>query len=313
MRGFRALAHASTMEALSGPLSSVLFLVGVLSVHLSSVFHYHQFGNPLRLPHECGLSALFVFGLLFATSAVFRTVEGELSSGTASVALVRPLSRSLFFCSKVFGVFVALGVFLVGVFSASLLSSITAGIGQVMSMKDGTTRLWPMGVQLGVVSPILSFFLAAACNRFFQMRFCFTSCLMVALSQPVALLIALSCMDMPFASTGIDLLSVVLDFSCVTAAGFVFVAIAGALSVRLKPSYAAGLLVVMTVFSFLINLFETKAPLLAHFFRTFLPDLGKVWMPQDFMTAIFVVGACFCVTVIWLIIGSILIRGKEIL
>ena len=102
MRRFFALAHASAMEALSEPLSCVLFFVAAMTVHLAPVFHYHQFGEPTRLPLECGLSALFVFGLVFASSAAFKTIGRELSSATASVALVRPLSRGLFFSAKLF-------------------------------------------------------------------------------------------------------------------------------------------------------------------------------------------------------------------
>ncbi|MGN0846561.1 MAG: hypothetical protein ACI4RA_04160, partial [Kiritimatiellia bacterium] len=68
MRRFLALARSAALEALAEPLSAVVFLVALLTIHLAPVFHYHQFGEPGRLARECGFSALLVFGLVFATA-----------------------------------------------------------------------------------------------------------------------------------------------------------------------------------------------------------------------------------------------------
>ena len=103
MRRFWALARSAALEALAEPLSAILFLVALLAVQLLPVFHLHQFGDPARLPRECGFSALLVFGLVFATSAAVHAIGRELESGTAAAALARPVPRPLFFCAKVAG------------------------------------------------------------------------------------------------------------------------------------------------------------------------------------------------------------------
>ena len=77
MRRFLALAGSATLEALAEPLSAVLFLVALATVHVAPVFHYHQFGEAGRLARECGFSALLVFGLVFATAAAVRNAPLE--------------------------------------------------------------------------------------------------------------------------------------------------------------------------------------------------------------------------------------------
>lgn len=311
MRRFFALAHASAMEALSEPLSCVLFFVAALTVHLAPVFHYHQFGEPTRLPLECGLSALFVFGLVFASSAAFRTIGRELSSGTASVALVRPLSRSLFFSAKLAGVFFALFLFFISIIFATALSCKTSAIGAALAMQDGVTRLWPVGIRYGICFTIVALALAAFLNRFFRMRFCFWTCILVSLVQPLAYVLASRVKVHLHHGHGFDAASIIpffiVMFSCCSA----FIAMTGALSVRLKTSVVAGFVGVAVVLSFLSIPLGSKLPFLAAILTAILPNTGMFWMPPPAdVCAVAVSG--FSITVFWMTVGCMLIRGKEI-
>ena len=130
MRRFAVLVRSAALEALAEPLSAILFLVALVAVHVLPSFHFHQFGEPGRLPRECGFSALLVFGLAFATSAAVHAVGRELESGTAAMALSRPVPRPLFFCAKIAGVFAALALFGVAVACATVLSVVSPRSGE---------------------------------------------------------------------------------------------------------------------------------------------------------------------------------------
>jgi hypothetical protein len=313
MRRFLALAHASAMEALSEPLSCVLFFVAALTVHLAPVFHYHQFGEATRLPLECGLSALFVFGLVFASSAACKTIGRELDSGTASVALVRPLSRSLFFLSKLSGVFFALGLFFVSIIFATMLSCKTSAIGAELAMLDGVTRLWPIGIRFGICLTILGFCAAAFLNRFFRMRFCFSSCVLVSLVQIIAyVLTSFVKLDLPHGHIhGYDASALLQPFFVMFLCCTAFISMTGALSVRFKTSFVACGVSLGVLLSFLSVPLAKSVPMLGAVLSAILPNTGMFWMPSSgdiFALAL----SGFAITVFWMTLGCMLIRGKEI-
>jgi hypothetical protein len=313
MRRFLALAHASAMESLSEPLSCVLFFVAALTVHLAPVFHYHQFGEPTRLPQECGLSALFVFGIVFASSAAFRTIGRELSSGTASVALVRPLSRSLFFSAKLAGVFFSLALFFVSIVFATMLSSKTASIGAELAMHDGVTRLWPIGIRYGICFTILAIATAAFLNRFFRMRFCFWTCILVSVIQPLAYYLSMleAHKLVHIHSHGVEGVSLLPPFASMLSCCLAFISMTGALSVRLKTSVVAGCVSFAVVLSFLSVPLNSKVPFLSSILRAILPNTGMFWMPSSSDVFTLTLSG-LAISVFWMTVGCILIRGKEI-
>ena len=164
MRRFFVLVRTAALEALSEPLSSVLFLSALLAVPLLPVFHCHQFGDPARLPRECGLSLLLVFGLVFATSSAVRVIGGELNKGTASAVLARAVPRSLFFCAKATGVLVAFALFAAAVTLATLVSAATAETGSRLMSHHGGSSVWGFGVAMST-GLTLRVYAAAACAK----------------------------------------------------------------------------------------------------------------------------------------------------
>ena len=300
MRRFGVLVRSAALEALAEPLSAILFLVALLTVHLLPAFHFHQFGEAGRLSRECGFSALLVFGLVFATSAAVHAIGRELESGTAAMALARPVPRPLFFCAKVAGVFAALVLFGIAVSCATVLSVASSEMGRLVT--NGGVCVWGPGITAGAGFTLLAFALAALMNWARRMRFCVSACMLMAAVQPVAILSVQWLNKMPLA-WGIVPAMGVLAVGCAA-----LVAMAGACAVRLKPAAVAAVLSVAVVLSFL-------GPV-----RAVLPDIHRFWLVDafagggtassgDMLTA---VAAGVLLIAFWLVAGSALLTRREI-
>ena len=305
MRRFFSLMSSATLQALAEPLSSILFFVAFLTIHLVPVFHYHQFGEAGRLARECGFSVLLVFGLVFATASAARTIGGEIESGTAAAALARPVSRSLFFCAKTVGVMVAFGLFLLGVSAATLVAVLSSEMGAHLLAEGSPSHVWAPGLAAGVGSTLLAFAGAAAANRFAHRRFCVTACWLTALAQPFAFL----CVGLlSVHGHEAPAFAILPALSLLALACCVFIALAAALSVALKPAPVAALVGVAVVLSFVYPL------------TAVLPDISRFWlvdqlaggaMPsgRDLASA---AGAAACLIALWLSAGSFLMSRREI-
>lgn len=302
MRRFWALARSAALEALAEPLSAILFLVALLAVHLLPVFHMHQFGEPGRLSRECGFSALLVFGLAFATAAAVHSIGRELESGTAAAALARPVPRALFFCAKVSGVLLAFVLFMFAMAGAMLLSVVTAQMGWMAARGGALSLTWGPGLAAGVGGTLLAFALAALGNWFLRTRFCVGACLLMAVAQPLALASVLPMNQSPIPWSLLPALGV-LALACA-----VFVAMAGAFAVCLKPAVVAALLTVVVLLSFVCPL------------RAVMPDVNRFWLVDAFAGGgtvpaadIFATaGAGVLLFAFWLVIGSMLLARREI-
>ena len=302
MRRFWALARSAALEALAEPLSAILFLVALLAVHLLPVFHMHQFGEPGRLSRECGFSALLMFGLAFATSAAVHTIGREIESGTAAAALARPVPRALFFCAKVSGVLLAFVLFMFAIAGAMLLSVVTTQMGWMAAHGGALSLTWGPGLAAGVGGTLLAFALAALGNWFLRTRFCVGACLLMAVAQPLALASMLSMNQSPIPWSLLPALGV-LALACA-----VFVAMAGAFAVCLKPAVVAALLMVVVLLSFVYPL------------RAVMPDVNRFWLLDAFAGGgtvpaadIFATaGAGVLLFAFWLVIGSALLARREL-
>ena len=300
MRRFLSLARSAALEALAEPLSAILFFVALLAVYLLPVFHLHQFGVSGRLSRECGFSALLVFGLVFATSAAVHAVGREIESGTAAAALARPVPRPLFFCAKVAGVLAAFALFLLAVAGATLLSVVTSQMGRELVAED--TLAWGPGIAAGVGGTVLAYVLAAVGNWILRTRFCVGACLLMTAAQPVALLSVLSLNKTPVPWNLLPALGV-LALGCA-----VFVAMAGALAVCLKPAAVAAFLTVAVLLSFFCPL------------RAVMPDINRFWLVDAFSAGgsvragdlFAVAGAGALLVAFWLVAGSALLARREI-
>ena len=301
MRRFCALVRSAMLEALAEPLSAVLFLVALLAIPLLPVFHCHQFGEAGRLPRECGFSALLVFGVVFATSSAVRVIGGELSSGTASAALARDVSRPLFFCAKIMGVLEAFALFVAAVGMATLASVATAEMGEVQE-RMGHFHLWVPGIAASTVLTLAGLAMAAALNRFLRMRFCVTACISISVAQLPALGLVAVMGEPPLRLALLPAIGVLAVGCCV------FIALAGALAVRLPSAAVTNGVALAVVSSFVWPI------------SVVLPDIQRFWLVDAFayggapaagqLAVPLVAGALL--VVFWLAVGSILLERREI-
>lgn len=314
MRRFWTLACSAAREALAEPLSAVVFLVALLTIHVAPVFHYHQFGEAGRLARECGFSALLVFGLVFATAAAMRAVGGEIASGTAAVALARPVPRPLFFCAKIAGVVGAYAIFWAAVAAATVLATYASAEGArraAACCEAGgvAARIWRPGLALGTCLTLGGFALAALANRFAAVRFCGAACAWTALAQPLALAAAL-----PFGPDGAGATFRALPWAIVPALAVlacgctVFVVLAGALAVALRPAPTVALVAAAALSSFVWPV------------TGLLPALGRFWLVDGLAArqavawgeALWAVGAAVCLTAFWLVAGAACLQRREL-
>lgn len=311
MRRFLALSRSAVLEALAEPLSAILFLAALLTVHLAPVFHYHQFGEAGRLARECGFSALLVFGLVFATAAAVRAVGGEIARSTAAAALARPVPRPLFFCAKVAGVVAAFAMFLMATAAATVLATYSSEVGARMADAGETMgmRIWQPGLVMGVLFTMCGFIGAALLNRFARARFCVSACILIAAVQPAALLAALPFGRAGAMSTALDMPWTIVPALVVLACGCsVFIVFAGALSVRLRPAPVAALVAGSVLLSFIWPV------------RALMPEIDRFWMvdrlagggAMPWGEAGSAIGAAVCLAAFWLVAGSMLLQRREL-
>ena len=291
MRRFLAIARTAAIETMSQPLSAILFPVSVLAVHLLPALQYHRFGAPGRLAREAGLSALFVFGLLFAVPAAVRAIGRELESGTAAAVLALGVSRTLYFMARLSGVLAVFALFLAGVFSATLLSSFSCVKAAGIIAEHGVVRVWGPAFAAGVSGAVLAFAVAAFLNRFANRRFCMWTCLLAVAFQLPGLAF-LEGWD-PVASALPAFVS--LAFACA-----VYVMMAGALSVRLKENGVAAFVGASVVSGFLLPVGFVA------------PDMRVFWLEEGSLAAAAPSAAGSALFALWNIAGCVLLERKEL-
>ena len=176
MRRFLSIVKATALEILSEPLSLLVLLAALVLTVLAPAFHYHQFGEVTRMARDAGLSSVFTCGVVIAIFGTIRSFRREIESGTMSMALAHPVSRTDFFLAKALGAFTAYLVFVLIIFQTSLVIVDAAAIGGAVAQQSGdVARLYGPSLAQGVGVIVLPLVLAAALNRFARMRFVLSS------------------------------------------------------------------------------------------------------------------------------------------
>jgi len=127
------------------------------------------------MARDAGFSSLFVGGLAMAVFGTVRAFRREIESGTIEMALSHPVSRGVFFLSKIAGSALALIVFSIIVFATVLVIVEGAAIGGAMAEQTGDiARIWGPCVAAGLASVLLPPLIGAILNRFGRFRFVLT-------------------------------------------------------------------------------------------------------------------------------------------
>jgi hypothetical protein len=319
MRRFLALARTAALESLAEPLSAVVFLAALMMVHLAPMFHYHRFGEAARLPRECGLSALLVFGLVFATSAAVRTIGRELSSGTASAALALAVPRSLFHCAKTAGVFAAFILFGGAAAFATALATRTSALGAEIAATGEDVRMWGPGLALGVGLTLAAFAGAAAANRFLRWRFSATACLLTTIAQPVALVLAVALGGFRGGALA-ECVRLIPAFAVLAGACLVFIALAAAFATCLKSAHVTAAISLAVVVSFLAAHILSVCKPAGLAICAVLPVLSDFWMSErlagggviPMAETLRLLSIAALLVTLWLGVGSALLSRREL-
>ena len=166
------IVKATALEVLSEPLSLLVLLAALVLTVFAPAFHYHQFGEATRMARDAGLSSVFTCGAVIAVFGTIRSFRREIESGTMSMALAHPVSRTDFFLAKALGAFTAYLAFVLIVFLTSLVIVDGAAVGGAIARQSGdVARLHGPNFAQGVGVIVLPLVLAAALNRFARMRF----------------------------------------------------------------------------------------------------------------------------------------------
>ena len=291
MRRFLAIARTAAIETMSQPLSAILFPVSVLAVHLLPSLQYHRFGAPGRLARETGLSALFVFGLVFAVPAAVRAIGRDLEIGTAAAALALGVSRSVYFVARLSGVLAVFALFCAGVLSATLLSSFSCVKAAGILVEHGVVRVWGPAFAVGVSASIMAFAAAAFLNRFANHRFCLWTCIFAVAFQIPGL----------FLMDGFSTLPEVLpSFVSLSFACAVYIVMAGALSVWLKANGVTVAVVVAVSTGFLMPV------------GFLAPDMRVFWLEEGCRDVMAPVAAGCALVLLWCVAGCLSLEKKEL-
>ena len=121
LRKLWAIAWFSAVEVLGHPATLLLTLASAVGTLLLPLFQFQRFSEDGRLARDCGLSTALLFGTLLAIGGAGR-LHRALRDGTSAIALVKPLSRGLWFCGNALGTALALGVYLLTQGAATLLA-----------------------------------------------------------------------------------------------------------------------------------------------------------------------------------------------
>lgn len=176
MKPIKAIIKATALSIISEPLSLLLLISGLVVSTLAPAFHYHQFGDPTRMAKDAGVSAIIIFGFVFASAGAIKSFRREIESGTAALALSHAVSRTGFFVAKSIGIMLALALFVVGLIANSITIVNGAFIGGKMAAHSGdVARLYGPSFLLGIALILFPAIFAAFLNRFARFRFCLTA------------------------------------------------------------------------------------------------------------------------------------------
>lgn len=321
LRKIKAIAQTTATELLSQPVILLLLFAGIAATGLIPVFQLHDFfDEPGRLPRDGGLAYQLVVGLVIAVVSASATVHAEITGGTASAALGKPVSRETFIFGKWLGVMIVVFRFWFCMFVAVILAE---RIPERSLSGDGLNPVSDsMAQSMIILMPLGALALAAYFHNRYRLRFCKTAntiitCAMVLL-LPLALLFNISHEFAPsLANIDAPLLPVSLLILCALA---VYSAIAVALSTFLRAAPALVICVVIMLLGLSADaLLAPSAPAVVRVCARFIPNLQSFWMCDalnsgtlDYSYVVLAAGYAFCYVVAALCLAMVIFRRKDV-
>ncbi len=177
LRQFTTLTANAFLDIIRQPIVLLLAVTSIALTGLLPVVSLFMFGEEARLVQDGAFAFQLGIGLLLAGAAASAALYREIIRGTAATVLCKPVSRTVFFLAKYWGVLLVLLLF-------SLLSLIVTLLSVRMPL-PGLNTDWRVGMLLYLALP-LAFMLAGISNfslkrPFVSQAFMFiTPCLIAA-------------------------------------------------------------------------------------------------------------------------------------
>lgn len=121
-RSWRALAGATWLETLRQPVTLLLWLAMISTAVFLPMITSHTLGETERVITDTMLALHLLLGMLLGGFAACHSLAGEIRRGTAATALVKPVSRSVFFLGKYTGIAAVVAAFSVTATAAGLIA-----------------------------------------------------------------------------------------------------------------------------------------------------------------------------------------------
>jgi hypothetical protein len=304
------------------PTVLLLTLCGVTATALIPLLQFHQFGEPGRLARDGALAYQLTLGLVLAVVAAAAAVQSEISGGTASAAISKPLSRDCFVIGKFLGIVRMLAQFWYGLLAAMLIATrIAYRISEIDGEPVGLTDTRAQTFLL-LATP-LALLIAGILNNRRRVRFCIAAFRTLLAILTVGLLAALG-----FDRAGVwhpavaNLDLRILPASLlILAALLLFASLATALSTRLKSGVTMiSCFMVLALGLSVDALLGPASPLLLRGCARLLPNIQSFWL-CDALTNGGTISAAYLLTAVlyacaWstaaLAFGLLAFRGRDI-
>ena len=163
------VAHFAFREAAAAPAAMLLNLAAASATLVLPMLQFQRFSEDGRLPRDCALATLFLFGLALCLGGAGR-IHGTLRSGTAALAFVKPIGRGTWLWAQWLGTLLGLGLFCCTQAPAILLAeACSPRYHTTGAFADVPTLLLAQGALAAALV------LAALGNRFWAARFAWTA------------------------------------------------------------------------------------------------------------------------------------------
>lgn len=145
LKQFSTVARQTTLEASRQPAFLLLSATTLLLIGLLPLLITHVLGEATRMIRDSSLALFWMAGLLLGCYGAASTISRELRLGTLASVVTKPMSRSLFFLAKFFGIALVMTAF---IFAATLASILAVHAVRVLYWIDW----WTLGsLYLGIL------------------------------------------------------------------------------------------------------------------------------------------------------------------
>jgi len=122
MRSFFHVARNTFRESLREPVFYILLTLALALIGIFPSLALYVFREQIKMVVDSAMSTTLVLGLVAAALCAGNTVSGEISRGTASLLLSKPIPKNLFVIAKMAGILAALTLFVLACSCATLIS-----------------------------------------------------------------------------------------------------------------------------------------------------------------------------------------------